>query len=498
MISLGVDIGGSGCKCVAFSQEGKQLALDYEEYPLEAGDVNLPVSMLKSCVFKVIKECVLKLEDKREVKAITISSFGESFVSLDKEGKAISDILLYFASFGNSSFDSFISKTSKEKIMKITKVAPDASYSLSKMLYTKDNFKTPVWKFLFIASYIVYCLTSKCVCDISLACRSLLYDVEKGQWSKELLLKSGIREDQLPCIVKTGSIAGDITKEAREELGLQGDVKIVIGGHDQIVNALGAGVTLPSQAVDTTGTCECITTLFSFIPSSTYMQENNFACVPYLDTNCFVTYAYNISGGLIVRWYRDALGIYKTDEAKKQGKSIYDIFNDECPIDPTDLIILPYLQGMGGTPDVNPNARGLIYGLTTKTRLPEIYKAILEGVTFEMRYNQEKLKESGICFDKIFACGGGARSEKWLQIKADILKCEIICCESEETGAMGSAILGVKAITDKSIDEIEKKFCRYKKTYRPDVNRSKIYDKKYEMFKKLRDFQLKEVNTQCL
>jgi len=155
---------------------------------------------------------------------------------------------------------------------------------------------------------------------------------------------------------------------------------------------LGAGVQKIGDAVDTSGTCECITPLFPAIPETLDFQKNNFACVPYLEDRGFVTYAYNISAGSVVRWYRDALGYH----LKEDGKSIYDILNETSPIEPTCLMVLPFLQGMGGTPDVDPNMTGLIAGITTQTRLPDIYRAILEGITFEMRYNMERLKEGNV------------------------------------------------------------------------------------------------------
>jgi len=145
---------------------------------------------------------------------------------------------------------------------------------------------------------------------------------------------------------------------------------------------------------------------------------------------------------------------------------------------------------MGGTPDVDAAATGLITGLTTQTRLPDIYRAILEGVTYEMRYNQEKLAEADIHVGRLIACGGGARSPAWLQIKADILGCEIVPVETEETGAMGSAILGFAAVTGEPMFEIAKRFHRYGPTVHPQPEVQAVYDRKYEVFKALRALYL--------
>ncbi len=490
MISLGVDIGGTGCKCVAFRDDGMQQAIAYKEYPLAAGQVNLPAKILSDSVFQVIEACVSQLPDKREVVAITVSSFGESFVAVDEQGEALTDILMYFGNTESQEFTQLVETVGEEKFMRIARILPDASYSLSKMLYTQKIASRPVWKFLFIAGFITYRLTGNACADISLACRSLLYDVQQCCWSKELLKACGINGDTLPEVLPTGGTVGVILPELAEKLGISQNVQVVIGSHDQIVNALGAGVQEIGDAVDTSGTCECITPLFSAIPENLDFQKNNFACVPYLENRGYVTYAYNISAGSVVRWYRDALAGHLHDQAFKQGKSIYDLLNEQAPAKPTDLMILPFLQGMGGTPDVDANATGLIAGLTTQTRLPDIYRAILEGVTYEMRYNQDKLQENGVELKRLLACGGGARSPIWLQIKADILGCEIIPVKAEETGAMGSAILGLAAVTGENPFAIAKRFWNYGDPIRPNPENQKIYSRKFQMYKALRSIYM--------
>ena len=486
MISLGVDIGGTGCKCVAFRDDGTQLALSYGEYPVPSGTVNLPPEILTASVYQVLAQCASQIEDKAQIAAITVSSFGESFVAVDADGTALTDILMYFGNTESEEFTKLVNQVGVEKFMKIARIRPDAAYSLSKMLYTQKVAQRPVWKYLFIAGFICYRLSGVPCADIPLACRSLLYDVENRCWSEELANACGICLDTLPTAVPAGTKVGALLPQLADELGLPRDIQVVIGAHDQIVNALGAGVQNVGDAVDTSGTCECITPLFEKIPEDLAFQQNNFACVPYLEDQGYVTYAYNISAGSVVRWYRDALGFFMSEDAKAQGKSVYDLFNEQSPAAPTDLMVLPFLQGMGGTPEEDPTATGMIAGLTTQTRLPDIYRAILEGVTYEMRYNQEKLRENGVQFERLYACGGGAKSAIWLQIKADILGCEIIPVEAEENGAMGSAILGIAAVTGESIFEVAKPFWRYGKTVIPNPENRKIYDKKYARYCRLR------------
>ena len=491
MISLGVDIGGTGAKCVAFDDHGAQLALSYIEYPNPPGKANLEPQVLSDSVVRVIRDCVQALPARDAVAAITVSSFGESFVPIDEHGAPLTDIIMYFANSESGEFDELVRRVGEETFMRVARILPDASYSLAKMLYTLRTAQRPVWKFLPIAAYVCYRLSGAVMTDVSLACRTLLYDVEKREWSRELLEASGVALDQLPDVCPTGTAVGFLRPEIAQALGLPENVRVVIGSHDQIVNALACGVCEHGDGVDVSGTCECIEPLFAGIPGDFGFTKENFACVPYVDDAGYVTYAYNISGGAVVRWYRDQLAKHLSAQAKAEHVSIYDLLNRACPKEPTDVIVLPFLQGMGGTPDVRPNARGMFYGVTMETGLPEFYRAILEGLTFEMAYNLEKLEGFGVAPNRLYACGGGARSKVWLQIKADIWNREILPVKTEETGALGSAILGFAAVTgEKDRLALAKKFVQLGEPMRPDAARVEVYREKFQLYKQLRDFQV--------
>ena len=491
MISLGVDIGGTGAKCVAFDDHGAQLALSYIEYPNPPGKANLEPQVLSDSVVRVIRDCVQALPARDAVAAITVSSFGESFVPIDEQGAPLTDIIMYFANSESGEFDELVRRVGEETFMRVARILPDASYSLAKMLYTLRTAERPVWKFLPIAAYVCYRLSGAVMTDVSLACRTLLYDVEKREWSRELLEASGVALDQLPDVCPTGTAVGFLRPEIAQALSLPENVRVVIGSHDQIVNALACGVCEHGDGVDVSGTCECIEPLFAGIPGDFGFTKENFACVPYVDDAGYVTYAYNISGGAVVRWYRDQLAKHLSAQAKAEHVSIYDLLNRACPKEPTDVIVLPFLQGMGGTPDVRPNARGMFYGVTMETGLPEFYRAILEGLTFEMAYNLEKLEGFGVAPNRLYACGGGARSKVWLQIKADIWNREILPVKTEETGALGSAILGFAAVTgEKDRLALAKKFVQLGEPMRPDAARVEVYREKFQLYKQLRDFQV--------
>ncbi len=495
MISLGVDIGGTGAKCAAFHEDGRQAAVSYIEYPNPAGKISLDPLILSETVLEVIARCAAAVPDRRQVAAITVSSFGESFVALDGQGNPLSDIIMYYADTRNREFCDLISRVGEESFMRITRTKPDSFYSLSKMLHTRGIVKKPVWKYLLISSYICWRLCGETVIDVSLACRTLLFDVNRCAWSDELLAAGGFRKDQLPEVLPAGSTAGKLRKDIAGRLGLPEGTRVVIGAHDQVVNALACGVAEPGDAADVSGTTESIAPLFLEIPEGFDFQRCNYACVPYLDHRGYVTYAYNISGGAVVRWFRDSFAAHLGQQAEKDGVGIYDLLNRAAPGEPGELMVLPYLQGMGGTPVMMPCARGMIYGLSMDTGLADIYRAILEGLTFEMACNLQSLAGFGIRPVRLFACGGGARSALWLSIKADVWNREIIPVLTEETGALGSAILGFAAVSgEKDICALAKRFVRHGEPIMPDPRRAGIYAEKLSQYRRLRGFVMQETS----
>ena len=488
MVFIGVDIGSSGCKCVAFTEHGKKLSMKYEEYKTAPGALNLPPELLIKSVFSVISGCVAGVESKNEIKAITVSSFGESFVPISKTGKPLTDIIMYFADKARAELDSIVDAVGAEEIMSTTRVMPDTMYALPKMMWTEKNVSEPVWKYLSIAYYAIYVLTGETVTDYTLATRTLLFDLERLKWSDKLLNISGIKKEQMPQVIPSGTVVGKILSEIANDLSIPPDVKVVAGAQDQVVNALGAGVLNEGECVDGMGTVECITPMFKKIPELEFTKRN-YVCVPYLTG--YVTYAFIFSGGSLIKWFRDNLAGELRIKAEQSGCSVYDLLNEGCPQNPTGMYILPHFQGAGGTPDMVKNARGLMYGLTMDTDLFDIYRAVLEGITYEMAYNLEVLNTFNISPSRIFASGGGAQSNAWLQVKADIFNREIIPVAEEECGALGSVMLAATALGYcKNEEEAAELFVKYKPSVCPNLHHISAYREMYEKYKRLREFEL--------
>jgi len=178
-------------------------------------------------------------------------------------------------------------------------------------------------------------------------------------------------------------------------------------------------------------------------------------------------------------------------KVKQSSSSVYDLLNNNCPEKPSGMFVLPHFQGAGGTPDMEKRSRGMIYGLTMETGIFDIYRSVLEGINYEMLLNLETLKDFGIAPKKIFASGGGARSNAWLQIKADIFNREIIPVKEEEGGALGGAMMAAIALgCCKNEKEAVELFVKYKPGISPNEKNASIYQELYDKYKKLREAEM--------
>jgi len=488
MALMGLDIGSSACKAMVFNTKGKQLAYSYIEYPPFQNVYETNGNIIWENVKKVLKDCTLQV--KEEVTALSISSFGESFVPVDKNGKVLMNTMLYTDLRGSEQCERLVKEIGKERIMENSGVNPHPMYSVYKMMYIKETYPfvyEDTFKFLLIGSFIAYMLTGETVIDYSLAARTGIFDVIKKEWSELLLNKTDIDKNKLATPIKCGEVIGKIKKDIAEELSISKNLTVVSGGHDQICAALGAGVIDGGVAIDGTGTVECITPIFDKPILNEAFLGNNYACVPYAIDGMYATYAFNFTGGSILKWFKNNFAGADIKTAEEMGISVYKLLDLKGAKKPTDLIVIPHFAG-SATPDMNESARGAFLGLKFDTDVSTLYRALIEGVTYEMVYNMEILAQNGIHISQLRAVGGGAKSDYWLQIKANVTGKTIVPLDVEEAGIVGTVIMaGVATGVYKSFEEAIALFVKKKREFEPNVNELEFYKSHYQKYKAVRE-----------
>lgn len=487
MIIGGLDIGTTGCKLVVYNEEGEFLSRFYREYDASRvnGEHEIDAMTVLSAVYTVIKDTA---RTYKELAAIGVTTFGESFVLLDEKDQPLHSVMLYTDPRGKEQTKRLIAALGEDALIRISGTKPHQMYSLPKIMWIKDNCPAIYKKakrILLMEDYIIYMLTGAAQIDYSLAARTMAFDIRSKCWSDEIFAAADIDQTLMSKPVPAGTPAGPLCPKAKEMLGFDGDVVIVNGAHDQVAAAVGAGVFEEGQAVDGTGTVECITPVFDTIPNNTQLYYEGYSVVPYVFDGAYVCYALSFTGGAVLKWYRDNFAKYESELAAKNAESVYETLNRKIKDTPTDILVLPYFAG-AATPYMDSHARAVIAGLTLEHTNYDIYKALMEGVTYEMMLNIEHLERFGINPKWLFATGGGAASDEWLQIKADILGRSVTGLDAEEAGACGTCMLLAAALgLCKNLYEARALFVKERKTFEPNRKNTAIYKEKFTKYKKL-------------
>lgn len=479
---LSLDVGTTCCKCQLFSENGEILAYKSEEYSLLEREGERYVDI--DGIFLRVKQMLRFAAAKGGFSSVCISSFGESFVLLDREDRILFLPMLYTDPRGEEEAAEILREFGEQELYARTGVLPQSMFSLSKLLWIKKHAPSAFEradKLLLICDYLGYKLTGERVIDCGLAARTGAFNIRERAFDREILSAFGIDASLFSRPKPAGSIVGKVKGELLRECGAAGDVTLVLGSHDQICSALGAGAVKAGDAVDGMGTVECITALFEQVPADVRMGREGYPLVPYAVEGLYCTYILNYSGGLLVNWFKNAL----LHGYKGEADSFFSYIEEGMKGGPTGILTLPYFAG-AATPFQNINAKGAILNLSVAATDSDVYRSILEGTAMEMRFNSEILKKYGIRIRGAVATGGGANSEKWLQLKADIQNVPYKTLRSSEGGLCGCAVLQAAAMgSAKDLGEAAQVFVRYRKKFVPNAAMHLAYAEQYRKYKKI-------------
>ncbi len=487
---IGLDIGTSGCKATILDETGRIIDSDYQEYPvlhpLPEYD-ELDSEQVWQSVIKVISTITNRC-DEVKIDAIAASSLGEAATPVDKEGNILHNSIIYTDNRGEDSFQKLVSKIGFNRIHEITGLIPNNMYTINKIMWYKGNLPEiyeKTWKFLLFEDFISYKLSSVAAIDYSLASRTMAFDIRTKTWAKDIIKEAGVELNKFSDILPAGSTLGPIKPDLADILHLSKDVLVVKGGWDQACVALGAGAIKKGVIADGIGSVECINIPFDEPKTNELMRKHQFPCGPHVFPDKYITIAYNVTTGTLLRWFRDTFVFEEYARAEKEGKNIYEILDNRIPEEPTDILVLPFFAG-AATPHFDSYATGAILGLKLTTTPNDIYRAILESTTYQIRMNVELLEQIGVEFTELRAVGGGSKSSVWLQIKSNIMNRPLAVPVSKEAGTMGVAILaGYAAGYFPDLETGVNTMVKIEKNFSPEKLHQAKYDMQFERFKKI-------------
>ena len=487
MSLMGLDIGTTGCKAVVFNEAGHELARSYREYPLShprPGWVEISPDLIWHSACQVMQE-VNALVTRDPVVALAISSQGEAVVPVARDGTALYNFIITFDNRTLPQAAWWAENLGAERIFRLTGMPLHPMYSLNKIMWLQAHEPAVVaeaWKFLCVEDYLIYRLCGETATDPSLAARTMALDLTTRDWSEEMLRHAGVERSLLPTVHPSGTGIGTVGHQTARETGLGPGVVVATGGHDQPCGALGAGAVRPGMATNATGTSDVLCPAMALPVVNEAMLGSNYCCDPHTSEDVYCSIAFNLTGGLLLRWYRDILCAEEVNEARASGRDAYDVILSRMAPQPAWAFFLPHFVG-AGTPYLDPQARGALVGLTLDTDKATLTRAVIDSTNYEMKLNIDRMEAAGIAITELRAIGGGAKSELWLQMKADVFGKPVAVVQTTEAAALGAAILAGKAAgLFPRAQAAAEHLAKPRKTFLPDMQQHDDYQRRYQHY----------------
>lgn len=488
----GLDIGTTGCKLTVFDEDGTNLGKAYRDYPVRRAVSGHEIDV--SAIMKGVYDCIHEMAEQHpDIAGIGVTSFGETFVMTDGEGTPLHTAMLYTDPRGAEECAELVEKMGKVKLIEETGLNPHEMYSIAKVMWIKkhmpDVYENAKHIFL-MEDYVMFHLTGNACIDYALASRTMAFNINHLHFSYNICEAAGVDIELFSKPVPTGSVVGNLTTEVAGFTGLSTETKIIAAGHDQVAAAVGAGAFDGSVAVDGAGTVECLTPIFDEKPDLLAMSEKNYAVVPYVVPGKYVAYAFSYTGGALVQWGTETFAKKEADLAFAQGISVNEYLENAYAENrgesPTGLLLLPHFAG-AATPYMDGGSKGAIVGLTADTKAEDLYMACLEGVVYEMALNRNTIDGcTKLHFDKVLATGGGARSKRWMQMKADMLNVPFVSLKTLDAGTVGSAMMtGVAVGLFNDLRTAADVMVRRLDVYEPNAELHERYMALYKKYEKL-------------
>jgi sugar (pentulose or hexulose) kinase len=492
MSIMGVDIGTTGTKAVVFNDQGNILASHYIEYPLYTpapDQCELNPDEVWSAVTETISAAACTTSTRDPVAALGISTLGDSLTLLNKSGSPLSNTLVGAADRrAVPQLDMLLNRFDRESLYYMTGEPLSAASVIPKILWFQQN-KPEIFdqtaRFTGWQEIVHLKLGLEPSMDYSLASRTMLMDIHKRSWAEKLLKRCGLSSDRFYPLVPSQHVVGTLTDTRAVPLGLNTGTAVVAGGFDQCCCALGTGVISPGPVANTIGTLEGITAVSPSPRLKHSFLDGFYGCGIYVVGNSYFTLGYVTTSGGVLKWYRNILGTEEMVAARQQNRDPYEIIIESVDENPSPLFVLPSFAG-SGTPWLDEREKGSMFGLTLGTEKRDIVKGILDGICYEVRLNLETLASSGISIGSLRATGGGTRSDRWMQLKADITGVPVEVTDVHEAGCLGAAFLGgLGAGIYCSPDDIHQ-VVKVSRVFEPRPQYRESYDQGYETYIKLR------------
>jgi xylulokinase len=444
---LGLDVGTTGAKALLISETGAVVASSTTEYAMYTPHPQWaeqdPADWWQATVESIRQVLAESKVGSDRVVGVGLTGQMHGLVLLGKDGSVLRPCIMWNDQRTGPQCAWITSQVGAERVLQLTGNPVLPGFTAPKIVWVREHepeIYDKAAKVLLPKDYIRYRLTGEFATEVSGASGTSLFDVGQRCWSDEMLAALDIPADWLPECYESPIVSGRISHDAARATGLKAGTPVVGGGGDQAAQAVGSGIVETGLVSVTVGTSGVV-----------FASTNEFVVEPAGRLHAFChavpgkwhLMGVMLSAGGSFRWFRDTLGRMEKGVAGLMGRDPYELLTAEAahaPVGSEGLLFLPYLTGER-TPYPDPNARGVFMGLTLRHDKAHFVRAVLEGVAFGLCDSLELMKDLGLEIHQIRASGGGARSDLWRQILADVFDTELVMINVTEGAAYGAALL---------------------------------------------------------
>jgi len=489
---IGIDLGTSGTKTVLFDQCGNSVSSAAVEYPLYQPQNGWaeqdPADWWDACVQtlrQVMRESGIAPSD---VAGIGISGQMHGLVLLDEEGEVLRKSIIWCDGRTAQECAEITETVGAKRLIEITANPALTGFTAGKILWVRKN-ESQIYErcrhILLPKDYLRYKLCGVFATEVSDASGMNLLDVPNRRWSEEMLSKLDINPEWMPSIHESCEVTGAVTEEAAIRTGLAAGIPVVGGAGDNAAAAIGTGVVESGKAFTTIGTSGVV---FAHSDTVTIDPEGRVHTFCSAVPGAWTVMSCTLAAGMSLQWLRNNFFQAEMQAAKGLGQDPYYLMDrqaERIPIGANRLIFLPYLMGER-SPLLDPDARGVFFGLSAIHTKYDMLRAVMEGVVYAQRQCLDVLRGMGVHPNEMLATGGGGTSPLWRQMMADLFACPVTTVQNKEGPALGAAILaGVGTGLYPGIPEACRSLIGHNPAQHPVAEHSARYAEYYDIYRSL-------------
>ena len=490
----GIDIGTSATKVLLCRPDGKVLATAGIEYPVytpkPGWSEQNPDDWWDATVRGIAAACRKAKVKPASITAIGLSGQMHGSVFVDKRGKSLRRALLWNDQRTAAECVE-IEKAAggRAKLIEMVSNVALTGFTAPKILWVRKHDPRTyerTYKILLPKDYIRLRLTGEYASEVSDAAGTLLLDVKGRKWHRGLLERLKIDADLMPRLHESYEVTGQVTPEVAKLTGLRAGTPVVGGAGDQPAGAVGNGIVRTGIVSATMGTSGVV---FAHADEPVPNQEGNLQSFCHAVPGKWCVFGCMLSAGGSLQWLRNTLFAAEVEAAQARGRdpgALYPKMIEEAmtvPPGSESLLFVPYLTGER-CPHPDPDARGAWIGLTVRHRRAHMIRAVIEGITFGMRDQVELMRARGVQVTEVRAAGGGAASEFWRQLQADMYNAKVVTVNTREAGAFGVALLAAVGTGEyASVPEACSAAISITSTIRPKARAAKVYSDLYPTYR---------------